>query len=262
MSHIPDVSDFLGILRGQYPSFSNSFFLDEQPISACPYILLPETPDQYLATLSKKSRHHLRRAMKALRKDHEVEFKKCTDGVKLPEQLQVLFELHQKRWQAVNVKSKFNQPEAREFYRAVSEAFYQNNWLDFSFLNVDGKPVSVVWGFKYNDTFHDMTIAFDINFSNYSVGYLHTVKLIEDTIRNGLKKFDFLKGDERYKSHWASYITNNVQITMAKRSLGGRCRIKLLQMLIKYRNVRQRRLSENFDLLLQKILRRREANDN
>jgi CelD/BcsL family acetyltransferase involved in cellulose biosynthesis len=261
MSHIPEKSDFLGVLREQYPSFSSSLFLTERLISTCAYIMLPATWDGYFYTLSAKRRKNLRRSIKLLQKDHVVEFKKYAGGEDLRDQLQVLFELHQKRWQVRNIRSKFAEPEAREFYVDISKAFYQNNWLDFSFLNIDGKPLSTSWGFIYNNMYYDMTGAFDIDYLNFSVGTLHEMKLIECAIQNGLGKFDFLKGDETYKSHWTHCKTNNVQIVMAKRSLLGRCRVKLLKTLTKYDNIRARSVRDNFDLLLKKIRPQRGTTD-
>ena len=66
MWHIPENSDFLTILREQYPSFSKTLFWDEQLISSCPYIVLPATLGEYLSSLSQKRRQNLRRAMKSL----------------------------------------------------------------------------------------------------------------------------------------------------------------------------------------------------
>jgi hypothetical protein len=104
--NIPDNSNFLGILREQYPSFSKSLSLDERIINLCPYIDLPTTWDEYFRTLSKNRRGDLRRA-KSLQKDHRVEFKKYDSGDNLGDQLRVLFELHQKRWQESSISSKF-----------------------------------------------------------------------------------------------------------------------------------------------------------
>jgi CelD/BcsL family acetyltransferase involved in cellulose biosynthesis len=255
MSHIPENSDFISVLREQYPAFSSSFLLIEQPVSSCPYIMLPANWEDFFSTISKKRRQHLRQATKTLQKDHVVEFKKYDGGDDLREQLQVLFELHQKRWQDKNIISKFIKPEARDFYLDVSKAFYQNNWLDFSFLNVDGKPVSAAWGFNYNNEFCYMTCTFDPDYSNYGVGNLHIMKLIEYSIQNGQRKFDFLKGNEAFKNQWTHFKTNNFQITMAKNGFWGRYRVKLLRILIKYDNFRARSFRDNLSLFLKKVRR-------
>jgi CelD/BcsL family acetyltransferase involved in cellulose biosynthesis len=252
ISQIPENSAFITMLREQYPSFSKSLFFNERVVSSCPYIDLPATWEECYHMLTKPRRKKLRKAMQSL-ENHEVEFKKCPCGENLREQLQVLFELHEKRWQARNIGSKFDESETQEFYVDVSEVFHQNNWLVLSFLNIDGQPASVRWGFNYNDTYYSMTAAFDPCYSDYSVGNVHLMKLIEDAIQSGLRKFDFLKGIETHKAYWTSDITDNIQITIAKRGFGGRYQVKLLQSLIKLENITARSLGENYRLLLKKL---------
>ena len=239
MLNVPENSSFLTVLREQYPAFSRSMYLDEQLVDSCPYIDLPASWEEYFHTLSKHMRENLRRRMRSMQKDHVIEFKKYENGDDLREQLQVLFELHQKRWRLKNMKSKFAEPEAREFYFDVSQAFHKNKWLDLSFQNVDGKPVSAHWGFIYNNIFHYMTPAFDPDYSYYSVGNLHIMKLLEDSIKNRLRKFDFLTGAEIYKSYWTQCTKDNIQITMAKMGFWGSCLVKLFQIIIKVGNIRR-----------------------
>ena len=238
ISQVPENSNFLTLLREQYPSFSSSLSLYERVVSSCPYIDLPTTWDEYFGTLSRNRRGILRRAIRTLEKNYKVELKRCVNGDNLREHLQVLFELHQKRWQLRNIRSKFTESEAREFYVDVSEAFQQNKWLDLSFLNVDGKPASIIWGFNYNGKYYYMTPAFDPSFSDRKVGNVHIMLLIKDTIQNDLRNFDFLKGAEAHKSHWTLCAKDNIQIIMAKRGFWSAYRLKLLKMLIKYKNIR------------------------
>jgi CelD/BcsL family acetyltransferase involved in cellulose biosynthesis len=253
MYHIPENSTFLTLLREQYPSLSKSLYLDEQPSSFCSYILLPDTWEEYFQTLGRNSRRNITRNLKHIQKEHVVEFKQYTDVSDLMDKLQVLFDLHQKKWAAKNISSKFISQEAREFYINVSKAFHKNNWLNFSYLRVDEKPVSLLWSFSYNDVFYAMTIATDPDYLDYSIGNVHLMKSVENSIQNGLRKFDFLKGDEGYKGHWTDDKTDNMRITFTNDSIRGKWRVKLLQALIKYGYARKRSLRENFNLLLMKI---------
>jgi CelD/BcsL family acetyltransferase involved in cellulose biosynthesis len=252
MYHVPENSAFLTLLREQYQSLSKSLYLDEQPSSFCPYILLPATWGDYLHTLSKNSRKNIVRKLQHLQKDHVVEFKKVVDQKDLLEKLQILFDTHQKRWEKENIVSKFVKPETKDFYISVSKTFQENKWLDFSYLSVDGKPLSLYWAFIYNNILWWMTCAVDLEYSEYSTGNVHMAKAIENSIQNGLKKFDFLKGDEGHKGHWTNDKTINVKITFTNNSIRGKWRVKLLQTLIKYGYLRKRSLRENVNLLLMK----------
>jgi CelD/BcsL family acetyltransferase involved in cellulose biosynthesis len=245
MYHIPENSTFLTLLREQYPLFSKSLYLEEKPSSFCSYISLPATWDEYFNTLSPTGRRNIRRATRHLQKDHVVTFTKYSNGDELQERLDLLFQFHLKKWK----DSKFNQSEARNFYLDVSKTFIQNNWLEFSFLNIDGKPASLIWAFIYDNTFWGVTNVFDLNYSNYSLGQLHLMNSVENTIQYGLKKYDFLKGDEAYKFHWTDSKTDNFKITITEKSPRGKYRAILLQILVKYGNARARSLRENINLL-------------
>jgi CelD/BcsL family acetyltransferase involved in cellulose biosynthesis len=260
MYHIPENSAFITLLRELYPSFLKSFYLDEKQSSQCLSITLPATWDEYFRTLGQKTRGNIKRNTRYLQKDHNVEFKKVTDDNELQENLQTLFELHQKKWGRENILSKFTDPQTRAFYINVSKAFRQNNWLNFSVLDVDGKPESIHWGFIYNDAYWGMTQALDPDHPNYNAGHVHLVKLIEDAIQQGLKKFDFLKGDEPYKDHWTNSQRNNIRITMARSGIRGRYRVKLFQTLIKYRNAKERSFGENISLVLRKVRSKGKSN--
>jgi CelD/BcsL family acetyltransferase involved in cellulose biosynthesis len=261
MYHIPENSTFLTLLREQYPSLSKSLYLDEQPSSYCSYILLPATWDEYFQTLGRNSRRNLTRNLKHIQKEHVVEFKKYTNISDLMDKLQVLFDLHQKKWATKNISSKFASQEAREFYIDVSKAFHNNNWLNFSYLRVDEKPVSLLWSFSYNDVFYAMTIATDPDYLDYSIGNVLLMKSVENSIQIGLKKFDFLKGDEGYKGHWTNDKTNNVKITITPNSIAGRYRVILLGTIIKIRNARGRSFKNNINLILNKLRPQEQVKD-
>jgi CelD/BcsL family acetyltransferase involved in cellulose biosynthesis len=237
MAEVPEGSAFITALRETYPEFADTLYFEEQPAGCCPYIQLPATWDEYLAMLSQNRRRSIRRMIKLLKEqNHEVGFYKYNGG-DLKDKLQVLFDIHEKRWNEKHIGSKFSEHQTREFYLEVSRDFYENKWLDLSVLDIDGKPASVLWGFNYNDVFLGMTIAFDSQYSQFSAGQLHFMKLIEAAIQNHQKKFDFLKGDEEYKSHWAHDMIRNVQITVARKGIIGKCRVIYSELIIKCSNI-------------------------
>lgn len=215
--HIPEDNALLSLFREQYPSFSESISYRERRVSTCPYINLPDTWEEYLHTLKNNSRNNLRRKVKSLHQ-HVVELKTSHGESCLNSQLESLFSLHQKRWKQNINPSKFNNSKERDFYRDVSNAFQRKGWLNLSVLDLDGISVSVAWCFNYNNKLSYMTCAFDPDYSEKSVGTVHLIKLIESAIQSRLKKFDFLKGREEYKFRWARNATNNIQITLIKKS--------------------------------------------
>jgi CelD/BcsL family acetyltransferase involved in cellulose biosynthesis len=263
MSHVPESSNFLDLLRKQSSSFSSSISLYERRMSSCPYFDLPSTWEGFFNSLNKKRRQNIRRAFKALQHDNRVtEFKRFTNDTNLQEQLQVLFELHQKRWRGSSVSKIFTKPATQKFYFDVSEAFNKRGWLNLSFIYIDGQPASAGWGFNYNNEFCYMTCAFDPIYSAYSIGNIHLVRLIEDAIQHKRRKFDLLQGSEDYKLRWTDSKTVNYQVILFRKNLKGKYRYLLLQTLVKLDNIASRSLRENFHQLMVRVQRRRESINN
>jgi len=256
ISNIPEDSGFLQTLREQYPFSVNSVSIIENTVISCPYINTLDSWEEYSNTLTKNGRHKinkLKRKIQKLQDNHQIEFKHFADNDDLKEHINTLFELHQKRWEERNIYSKFLKPEVRAFYRDISELFCENNWMDFSFLNISGKAVSTGWGFIYNNRYYYMTSAFDPNYSSLNVGHMLTMRLIERAIQMGLVKFDFLKGDEFFKSYWTHRKLDNIQIRISNKGIKGNYRVILLRLIEKYQNTKERSLRENLNITLEKL---------
>ncbi len=61
--------------------------------------------------------------------------------------------------------------------------------------------------------------GFDPKYSEYRVGHLLFLYSIKDSIENGLREFDFMRGDESYKQQWNTLIRNNLEVRAVKRRL-------------------------------------------
>jgi len=251
--HVPIASSFLTVLQKSYPLYAKSLALDERLSSYCIYITLPATWEGYFQNLGRKTRRNIRRLSNLLERDHKVEFKKYSGDDEIQNKLEILFHLHQQRWQGKDNGSKFLETRAREFYIDASEAFQEKGWLDLSFLDIGGKIVSIEWGFNYDESYWSMTSSFDCDYSRYSVGNIHAMHLVKAAICNGQLKYYMLKGTEEYKSHYTKTKASNILITLSHNSLKGKFRVRSLNILIKLDNIRARSLGGNLDLLLKKI---------
>ena len=264
ISQVSDQSDFAAFLRDMPQEFARSLKVKERVISVCPYILLPETWEEYQSHCypNKKRLRNLRRLVKVLQKEHEVEFKEYSgDDEELNDQLQIMYELHKNRWINKTGTSKFIEGYVRDFYFEISKIFDRYGWLAFTSLNVDGKPVAFLWGFRYRNAWLAMTAAFDPEYSQYSIGQLHYLKIIEKAIQERLEKFDFLKGGSEYKHHWTSTLIKNIQFTITRNKLRSKCRSVLLDVIIKLQNISDRSLRQNIILLYRKLRFPKDSDD-
>jgi CelD/BcsL family acetyltransferase involved in cellulose biosynthesis len=63
----------------------------------------------------------------------------------------------------------------------------------------DERPIAVQYGFVWQDTFYQYQGGWDAAFAKRSIGTVVVAEAIRLARKNGLRSFDFLRGDERYK---------------------------------------------------------------
>ncbi len=163
----------------------------------CPVLELPDTWDGYLAErLDKKKRHELRRKMRKAERETDVHWY-WVEPYNVDVGLQVFFELHRA---SDPDKGSFMTKRMEGFFRDVSEAARDREWLRLAIMRFDGHAVASHLCFDYGRDRLVYNSGFDVNtYGDLSPGIVLMGYLIEDAIKSRLRRFDFLQGDERYK---------------------------------------------------------------
>ena len=252
---VPDDCEFLDLLRSCISLPTSNLIMQEKIKTLAPYITLPSAWDEYFCSLSQNRRHMLRGKLRSLEKAHSVEFRDCT-GDNLESMLSRFIDLHERRWQSVHVRGVFSDPKMEGFYRDIATQFVKKGWLRFSCLVVDGEIASAEYAFIYNHKFYCATSARNIDYSEYNVGHLHQMFLIKYAIENGLREFDFLRGDEPYKFHWTETSRRYMNLVIGRKGFCSGLRLKLIRAFLRLNEIRQYSLKEIYYIYL---MRRREA---
>jgi CelD/BcsL family acetyltransferase involved in cellulose biosynthesis len=85
------------------------------------------------------------------------------------------------------------------FFRSLAKAMAAARILKLFILDLDETPAAAVLCFDYNSTVYLYNNGYDNRYRSLSVGLLTKVFTIQDSIRRGKNKYDFLKGTEVYK---------------------------------------------------------------
>lgn len=151
---------------------------------------LPDTFDEYLAGIGKKERHELRRKRRRFESEvgpAQLERRQGQEAVAL------FADLHRR---SSGDKGSFMTPEMEHFFLALhTEADAVIDVL----LDGEGRPASAVFSFEDAEGFYLYNSAYEPELRNHSPGNVMLSHLIERSIEDGKKVFDFLKGDEAYK---------------------------------------------------------------
>jgi CelD/BcsL family acetyltransferase involved in cellulose biosynthesis len=159
---------------------------------------LPSSWDEYLAMLNKKQRHEIRRKLRRLWEWGNVDYRCLEVGQGDGDFVNTFLRLFSLSRQE---KANFMTGRVESFFKSLARAMAEVRLLRLGILELDTLPVAMIMGFDYNDAMYLYNSAYDPDYSYLSVGLLSKVLCIKESIKRGMKKWDFLKGGEPYKYH-------------------------------------------------------------
>jgi CelD/BcsL family acetyltransferase involved in cellulose biosynthesis len=169
-----------------------------------PRLTLPDTFETYVQGLGKKDRHELRRKLRGLETGRRVSFRFAAES----ERASVFDRFVALHRRSRGEKAEFMTGETERFFRDVADTLAARGWLRLGVLNVDGDDAAVLFAFAYEGTFALYNAAYDLALAPLSVGIACHAYAIRAAIDEGLRTYDFLRGDEPYKydlggtDHW------------------------------------------------------------
>lgn len=159
-------------------------------------LTLPATWGEYLGLLKGTERHEIRRKLRRLEEAARVEFRRVDDPREVRRSMDTFLGLFGANRPD---KAAFMTSRRTRFFRSLAEAMAEAGLLTLSFLELDARPAAAVMCFHDPSTVYLYNNGYDNRFRSLSVGVLSKVLCIREAIREGKKRFDFLKGPEAYK---------------------------------------------------------------
>jgi CelD/BcsL family acetyltransferase involved in cellulose biosynthesis len=104
----------------------------------------------------------------------------------------------------------------------MAAAFLRRGWLEFWLLELDGEIVGAQFCFRYNDTVSLLQEGFHPKYAAEKIGYALRAHVLEEMIRSGAQRYDFLGGDDPYKAKFGAHQKNYLNLAFAGRSRMGR----------------------------------------
>jgi CelD/BcsL family acetyltransferase involved in cellulose biosynthesis len=159
-------------------------------------IQLPSKWEDYLAGLEGKQRHEIKRKMRNLQEIGETSYLTISDKEAIPPAIETFLHMFP---ESRSDKARFMTDQMLAFFRSLSLALAGIGVLRFGVLKAGDKPVAMVMYFDYQKSIYLYNSAYDPAFKSMSVGVISKARCIQESIEQGKRKFDFLKGPEPYK---------------------------------------------------------------
>jgi CelD/BcsL family acetyltransferase involved in cellulose biosynthesis len=183
-----------------------------EPRYRCPHIAISGEFETYLAGLPEGTGAQWKRRLRWLEKQRGF----AIDCLHRPDEiawgLEALFTLHQLRWSAEGGSDAIDRPAIEVFHRQAGRALAQAGWARLYLLHVDGAPRAALYGFRHGDRFVFYQAGYDPEWRRRSVGTVLLGHIVRDCFAARLAEFDFLRGTEPYKLHWANRCRETVRL--------------------------------------------------
>lgn len=173
----------------------------EEAIESSYITSLPETWDDYLATHSKGSRRRPKRHVARI-DSGEYEFYRVSGVQGLQEMLPRLCDLHQRRRQMLGQPGSFADGRFLPFLMDLAEYYGPSGRMEIQWCQQGGSVPCMQLVFLHAQTISLYCSGVDPDYLDMEPGHFMISVSFRDAIARGIRHFDFLRGDEPYKTLW------------------------------------------------------------
>ncbi|MDF1519813.1 MAG: GNAT family N-acetyltransferase [Brevefilum sp.] len=178
-----------------------------------PYIPLPGNFESYLAQIDKKQRHEIRRKMRNVDQSLAKPGLYFTeDEEKLEADVQAFIDMMA---QDPNKRDFLSDTMCQHIHNTARLAFEQG-WLQLAFFTLDGEKAAANLSFNFNNRLWLYNSGWEWEYRDYSPGWVLLAYLIEWAAENGIREFDFMRGDEPYKYKFGGVDRHVFRVTIER----------------------------------------------
>ncbi|MDA0676430.1 MAG: GNAT family N-acetyltransferase [Chloroflexi bacterium] len=208
---IPSGARSLECLKSVLTATGWQVSVDKEDVA--PFLDLPSDWEEYVSSLRKKDRHELRRKLRRLEASGDVRHIELTSREDIETAASDFFELHRK---STPDKEEFMTPEREQFFRDVAARLADDGITRLAFLEVEGKRVATSLSFVVDNVRYLYNSGYDPEYRQLAVGLLNHAYTIRNSIEQGHRIFDFMRGDESYKYHLGGVDRDVLRITATR----------------------------------------------
>lgn len=196
---------------------ARDYIVHQQPGENCWRLELPTDWDEYVKSLSKSRRERVRNLVRNYFDSGRAVSRRVAERHELPQAYDTLIELHQKRRRSLDQPGCFADRRFTAYHREVMEQFFDLCRLRLQHVLLDERPVAIEYDLVGGDTAYFYQSGIEPAVLDERPGWLGTIGSLRAAIAEGYKVFDFMRGDEAYKSSWGATACPTVETRIVAR---------------------------------------------
>jgi CelD/BcsL family acetyltransferase involved in cellulose biosynthesis len=180
--------------------------------SFCPFVSLPPTGEEFYKSLSSNRREQFRRHLKLLMDSGNAKHLSFSSP-EASNNIEEFFTFYE------NEKQRANTPPVVLIKRLLQNARARNK-LQLDLLTSDKEIIAGLLHLCHEKTMYMYLMAVNKAYNpGISIGNVLVGLSIENAIGRGFCTYDFLKGEEAYKFHWANGFNTSQSTLLARRKV-------------------------------------------
>ena len=197
----------------------------ERFVGACPYVERRGDWLSFLKDLSKHQRHEATRHLRRFFESPDAGVRWVSDPADVDAALDVVFDLHARRFAALGKATAFARPEVRAFHGRLARRLAERGALMLAVLSDAGRPVAAAYGAHLGGTTSFFNAGIDPTFQRAGAGVVLRCLVLKDAVLGaGRHELDLLDGCQEWKLRWATGVRPLLDVDVFPPSVGGRVR--------------------------------------
>jgi CelD/BcsL family acetyltransferase involved in cellulose biosynthesis len=190
----------------------------KRTIERSPYVELEGCGEDFEARLPGKRRRDLRRRRRRLEEGGSVRFECHDGGSDLDRLLGEGFAVEAAGWKGRQRTAVAAHQTTRLFYERIARWTAEAGALRLHFMRLDGVALAFAFCLVDGSSHYVLKIGIDPSYSRFAPGMLLTAEMLASAVSAGLRRYEFLGGDEPYKLVWTDLFHERRRLQLFPRT--------------------------------------------
>jgi len=191
---------------------------DVKQTTKAPFIPLEGGLEKYMMSFDSKKRYSIRSRQKKIYAQLGAHYAASAPPENTAD-LRSLFRLHAMRAERKNIVSTFQGEALFGFHDALIRRLDGGARAWLRLIKNSSGPIAVFYGFSFCGRLSYYQIGLDTTMEQYAPGKVLMFEAIKEACDSGHTEFDFLRGDEEYKSFWTRQSRNLFSMSIYNKTI-------------------------------------------
>lgn len=209
LSDVPSNSDNIDLIE---QSFQKYKIIINKKYTVCPYIKLNLPWDNIFSSYASILKNTIKQKSKKFERISYSAFDKIKPGHDSADYFSKFLHLNKLSLKRRGIESPFLDKKFLTFHKKIIDELLDKEMVKFYFLKIGTQYIAGIYILVYDCKYYYYQSGFDPAWKKISPGTLLFHYSIKTAHEEGAKEFDFLQGDEAYKSSWTKAKRINASI--------------------------------------------------